>query len=642
MPLRGPQKQPPFRLRWHAIANPATPSADIMSSPDPLNEATAPPSSPPRRVTRSSRKKQQKRLPSVDVTASPRKQRFELEVGDTRSPQRLWVTVETGGEDGGDGDGIDDGRLARRKLFGDGSTAKSTPVAGRRRKSTKTTTTVVPLRDDAGDEAVKTPRPRGRPRKSNGTPMPAKKKAAVSTTTTTTPADSVTKRRGRAAADKDLGGEDEEQPPTTKRKRGRPPGRSRLKAEVEADATPRARPTKRSKLSSDDATGDQVAADGPDSDIWMATLSDEGGPAQPSVTSPSPQRSAHEGLKSGHTHAYDEPSVTDVALTSDDIAPRPDDTVAQGEDFSMIFMDSVPSMQGLLAGSVPATVPEQLGDETSLIINRTLEAFGARNVESAERESELQREDMVMETVDGTRSSSLKRRREDDEQDQRARAGDEASEAQEDSSVDMSRRFFAVETVAQPSEVVVHNDDVVEQREEIDDEQQQMDGLDDMAPAHAESSTSSTSRSETGRLPTPDDTPPKTDDQQARSSSGDEARPSVAEATAASGTTPQQQQQAEDPSRPDKTARPGLSAIVRAGRALQSITSSEPPSPEAKERQLASPFRNSSLGATSPAASAVRDEEPQDGTLVDGDDGEGEDDDGDDGDVAGWTAAESG
>ena len=145
-----------FNLRWHSVVDPATPSADIMSSPDPLNDQTlpggdffAPPSSAAtRRVTRSQRSQR-----FLALSSSPRKQMFELQVGDRRSPQRLLVTVET--EDGADASavvapGSSSAIGPRRKLF-QSPTPRS---ATRRRKTPAVTTTTVPLRDTTEEADV--------------------------------------------------------------------------------------------------------------------------------------------------------------------------------------------------------------------------------------------------------------------------------------------------------------------------------------------------------------------------------------------------------------------------------------------------------------------------------------------------------
>ncbi|KAG8419057.1 hypothetical protein J3459_011551 [Metarhizium acridum] len=122
-----------------------------MSSPDPLNDSTmaelasVPPSSVTRRVTRS-----QSSQRFVARSNSPRKQTFELQVGDRMSPQRLLVTVETDGQQ----HDTSIGSNAKRKLFQSPVPTSSTP--GRRLRG-RTTTTTVPLREsieEDGDDAT--------------------------------------------------------------------------------------------------------------------------------------------------------------------------------------------------------------------------------------------------------------------------------------------------------------------------------------------------------------------------------------------------------------------------------------------------------------------------------------------------------
>ncbi|QUC23811.1 uncharacterized protein UV8b_08052 [Ustilaginoidea virens] len=67
------------------------------------------------------------------------------------------------------------------------------------------------------------------------------------------------------------------------------------------------------------------------------------------------------------------------------------DTIAQGEEFSMIFMDSIQSLQPNFNSSVHPVGHEELGDETSLIISNTLESLRQRvDQEEAPDESMLQ------------------------------------------------------------------------------------------------------------------------------------------------------------------------------------------------------------------------------------------------------------
>ncbi|RDA83634.1 hypothetical protein CP532_2837 [Ophiocordyceps camponoti-leonardi (nom. inval.)] len=610
--IRDSQAVSPFRVRWHSIANQATPCADIMSSPDPLNE---PSSSPPRRVTRSQRIGST--APSPAVAASPRKQRFELEVGDTRSPQRLWVTVET--DENHQQVPAMLGRGARRKLFQpssveEGDTPKS--AAGRRRAvaaATKTTTTVVPLRDEA-EELAKTPRPRGRPRKSNGTPMPAtakKRKAA-------TPAESGGRRRRRLVEEEE---EQEQEQPPTKKKRGRPPGRSQLKSD--AEATPRARITRQSQPPSTDEpsvappTADEPTVnDDMESDIWMATLSDDGAPVPshpPRVVS-SPRRhdaaDAHDDQQardeeSVDADVHDIPSVSD---TDDSSAPPPDDTVAQGEDFSIIFMDSIPSMQGFLGGNVPATAPEEMGEETSLIINNTLKALRqgtardveAKDVEPArEKVSPARAAGRVGGRVRKNVRSPMKRRRsvksaiepEGDKEDQEM--GSEGDVLRDDTGDEAAEGRGATTTTAEDDTDIRLGDDDNDDNgtDKHGDEgearlQQAEQDIGHVPPAEGLGSSASSTC-----LPTPDDTPPQTDEQQAPSVSEKEAMMDLDVETAATSTSiprppsasPPKQQH--EPSWLEKTVRPGLSAMMRAGRALQNMASPDPSSVGRQKQQ---------------------------------------------------------
>lgn len=158
---------------------------DLSSSPDPLGDEAPSSIRPITRRTAGNLKLQHResslQLPSsirrarpLSTGKSPRKQTFELDVGNGRSPQRLLVTVEAE-EERAAPDGVN------RRLF----TRSPTRSVSRRRATTKTT--VVPLRGltddeggDLGDEP--TPRKRGRPRVSlgskNGTPAPRGKKRA--------------------------------------------------------------------------------------------------------------------------------------------------------------------------------------------------------------------------------------------------------------------------------------------------------------------------------------------------------------------------------------------------------------------------------------------------------------------------------
>ncbi|PQE10035.1 hypothetical protein CJF31_00003969 [Rutstroemia sp. NJR-2017a BVV2] len=126
------------------------------SSPDPLNDSLvfrAPPSTKRRKTPHS-------RLSLPTPGSSPRKQIFELDVGDAISPQKIRVTVQAG-----DSDEEDDHANLRPHNF-----SSPTPAQIPRRIE-RTTTTTVPLRglsdtEDNVQYSATPKRGRGRPRKS--------------------------------------------------------------------------------------------------------------------------------------------------------------------------------------------------------------------------------------------------------------------------------------------------------------------------------------------------------------------------------------------------------------------------------------------------------------------------------------------
>jgi len=139
----------------------------FLSSPDPLNDSLtfSSPLKPHASKTRRS-------LPLQG--SSPRKQTFQLDVGDQLSPQKIRVTVEAEHSEGN----INNGRRNSGGRNLDSPTPYRIPTV---RQSVRTTTTIVPVKglsdseDDSFDSASEKPkRGRGRPRKSFGTPIPAK------------------------------------------------------------------------------------------------------------------------------------------------------------------------------------------------------------------------------------------------------------------------------------------------------------------------------------------------------------------------------------------------------------------------------------------------------------------------------------
>lgn len=121
----------------------------------------------------------------------------------------------------------------------------------------------------------------------------------------------------------------------------------------------------------------------------------------PKLSSPPPQPYA-EIMEEDAGFADLAPAPSDVSSADD---PDPvertgyrNDTIAQGEDFSMIFMDSIPALQASFRQSNSANVPpiaeaeeHEIGDETNEIINTTLESLRR----SIRQESEAD-EDMDM------------------------------------------------------------------------------------------------------------------------------------------------------------------------------------------------------------------------------------------------------
>lgn len=102
--------------------------------------------------------------------SSPSKQTFELDVGNDISPQKIRVTVEA-----------ENNKENSYPEFSDLRSPSPSPYyASSRRPNTRTTTTTVPLKglSDSEEESPAAPpkRGRGRPRKSIGTPVPAKPK----------------------------------------------------------------------------------------------------------------------------------------------------------------------------------------------------------------------------------------------------------------------------------------------------------------------------------------------------------------------------------------------------------------------------------------------------------------------------------
>lgn len=422
-----------------------------MSSPDPLNDSI--PSSLARRITRSQRSKNFIALGGPSV--SPRKQTFSLEVGDNRTPQRLFVTVESEQQK-------EQAGAVRRRLFPSPSPSKTTPRA-------RTTTTTVPLRDDDDDEddltgmTSATPKKRGRPRKYAPTPKPGAKKrtgtparkgtpgrprknpvqdellseASIQPTprasarkratagkepaSDATQATPVSSQGKRGAKRKAVDDEPSSAPATSAKKRGRPRKKPLVVEEVpevpeEQDV---AGPPAAVEVEAPPAPEPVGPADNSmpasDADIWMDTLSNEATP-RPSFRSRSLNMSTatadqpNQSLEAPNaTEADDYAPMADARDDTPEQAEQPDsdldevllvsrptdamsdamseasrpgfgrrpreDTIVQSEEFSMIFTESMRSLRASARGAPHTNASDEIGDNTNLFINKTLESI---------------------------------------------------------------------------------------------------------------------------------------------------------------------------------------------------------------------------------------------------------------------------
>ncbi|KAI1815694.1 hypothetical protein GGS20DRAFT_317038 [Poronia punctata] len=428
---------------------------DLPSSPDPLaDDAPSFPSSTrpsARRVAQSSRllssaSRSQTNPRAGSRAQSPRKRTFELDVGDTQSPQRIRVTVEA--EEHLKRDNVN------RQLF-----PPSSARSERRREAAaavSTTTTTVPLNDEAAgwEGDASTPQKQGRKRRtSNGTPIPRGRKRAG------TPIPRKTKQARHddgpsdaellSDAPTDVGGEETPRPrgrprktptkastvtavpssqvsiPTTGRKRGRP---RKVPLDQTAGASPKTETAGVTSSAFSLETSaknnfnpllhigrrhDGVLENNMDDDNTVASLSD---PPRRSNRIPSPLRlnrssepANMHGTSDSPTPSHQAQSENDYDMMSEDYPagdgePQSDalsedddggrfnrqDTVADASDFSMIAVESLPSFQASFHASVhgghrdPSPEPQEMGEETSQIINRTLDSL--RRSLQAERE----------------------------------------------------------------------------------------------------------------------------------------------------------------------------------------------------------------------------------------------------------------
>lgn len=423
-------------------------------------------------------------------------------------------------------------------------------------------------------------------------------------------------------------------------------------------------------------------------DIWMATLSDP--PAQAGRRRTSPQYSAE--LENADVPAQEEPEqewpdpVEYHAESEDDgapsqasvdwaaagapseaesvaeeqQAPATKDTVMIGEEFTMISIGSLPSMQP--NSSIIATEPQELGEDTSLIINQTLESMrrslnnsGNDVAEEAGEEedsapstaAQAAAEKNTLEVVGSTsmfaqqtshqawarsprrakpqplgRQLALKSLQREDGIE---RPRNLRTEAEHDTSVyddsfseipedvleaatpkpmkqaqlqDMS----GMEDIAQPSverpSMVIHSDPQSDSKLLTPDETPSPSG----SEGDQEKADQSASKSDADAAPEMRSSPPVfnftlqgSSESVVRHSRHNSSETPVG--NFASPRLPPRVEEAEAQMRatlapPERTPRPTFSPIMRAGRALQLVTS-DPPSPSARSSVLGSPFRGS-------------------------------------------------
>lgn len=142
----------------------------LLSSPDPLNDS--PIFNSPAKPRCSSRVRRSLPLQG----SSPKKQTFELDVGNQLSPQKIRVTVEAEHSDA---------ENAHPDYVGESPSRTHAPTNRRRERTTTTTIPVKGLSDseDVTQDVANPKRGRGRPKKSAGTPVPAKKRGRAGTPT---------------------------------------------------------------------------------------------------------------------------------------------------------------------------------------------------------------------------------------------------------------------------------------------------------------------------------------------------------------------------------------------------------------------------------------------------------------------------
>ncbi|KAI1093370.1 hypothetical protein F5B19DRAFT_450073 [Rostrohypoxylon terebratum] len=419
---------------------------DLTSSPDPLGDE--PPSSAhsTRRIRESSFANHDQSAISIPrsqirrsspAKQSPRKRIFELDVGDRLSPQKILVTVEA--EEAMK-------RGLNRRLF-----QSPSPTRSDYRKEAITTTTV-PLNDEIMNEATPRRRGRPR-RTSNGTPMPKGRKRAgtpiepkskrsrqkadpesevgamnddipMGTDAGSTPKAKTRVRKTPKHASTAQVVPSSQLSNATKRRRGRP--RKALMPEDVAelaemgeqsngdlakhDTTQPPQENSRADISRNERSRREVTMDDTLTLIDEIARGSDGTPTPPDRSNSRMSGSVHQEIGSPRTSPPEEGLPEEELPTAGDYPPfiehhsddesdlggfdnngeepySAQDTLAHASDFSMIAVESLPSFQA--NRSAFPTDPPDMGSETNMIINETLESLRRSMQEDANQQSQM-------------------------------------------------------------------------------------------------------------------------------------------------------------------------------------------------------------------------------------------------------------
>ncbi|KAL5347442.1 hypothetical protein ACLOAV_007754 [Pseudogymnoascus australis] len=364
--------------------------ADILSSsPDPLNDT--PTFSSPSKSIRPSRARRSQQM----FGSSPSKQTFELDVGNGISPQKIRVTVEA-----------ENNKENSYPEFSDLRSPSPSPYyASSRRPNTRTTTTTVPLKglSDSEEDSPAAPpkRGRGRPRKSIGTPVPAKPKSRNAT-----PAGKSPRRRRTLGSLVD--GDDEEDWDFAIGKSvelGRGKGRSRSRS---VKSVTRKTPAATSTVPSSDLADSSAATKRgrrqsllPQEVPILEDLTGHSSPAEESVEEvyrddSMPLRSVEQSTVGSHSEH------STIRSTSTGFGE--DVTVAQFD------LERTPEAEGWSSPKVVSAIPSHLRDETrrsSPLVRQTVEEVPRSSLSANEVGSRDDRSQHVEENYDDEAEDGL-------------------------------------------------------------------------------------------------------------------------------------------------------------------------------------------------------------------------------------------